>query len=209
MLKSFTRLIHPQKEDARPTWLVAGLGNPGREYRSNRHNAGFMAVDALAESLGARLSRMQANALVGQADLDGRRIILAKPQTYMNLSGQPVASLVRFYRIPFERLLVVHDDLDIPFGTLRLRSEGGSAGARGMASIIERLGTQAFPRLRIGIGRPPGSRGAADYVLEDFSRQEQAKLAAIFSTVESAVRLFIIDGIEAAMNRFNGPIQRE
>ena len=209
MLKSLTRLIHPSEEPLRPSFLIAGLGNPGREYRFNRHNAGFMAVDMLAKSMGVSLSRLQSKALVGQGNLDDKRIILAKPQTYMNLSGQPVASLIKFYRIPPERLLVVHDDLDIPYGNLRLRSEGGSAGARGMASIIERLGTKDFPRLRIGIGRPGGSREAANYVLEDFSRAEQQMLPEILACAEAAIRLFIEEGIEAAMNRYNGAVNKD
>lgn len=209
MFKSFSRLIHPSAEPGRETFLIAGLGNPGREYRNNRHNAGFMAVDALARSIGTGMTRLQSKALLGQGELDGKRIILIKPQTYMNLSGQAVSSILRYYHVPIDHLLVIHDDLDIPFGHLRLRKEGGSGGARGMASIIERLGTKEFPRLRIGIGRPGGSHDAADYVLEDFSRPEQQILPEILACVESAVRLFISGGIDAAMNRFNGPVAKE
>jgi PTH1 family peptidyl-tRNA hydrolase len=168
-----------------------------------------MVVDSLAENLGTGLTRLQSKALVGQADLDGRRIILVKPQTYMNLSGQAVVSLLRFYKVPVDHLLVVHDELDIPFGHLRLRKEGGSSGARGMASIIERLGSKDFPRLRVGIGRPNGRKGAADYVLEDFTPGEQQFLPEILKCGVSAVKIYVTDGIEAAMNRFNGPVIKD
>jgi peptidyl-tRNA hydrolase, PTH1 family len=209
MLKSISRLIHPQSEPSRQTYLIVGLGNPGREYRENRHNAGFMAIDTLANSMGVGLTRLQSKALVGQGELNGKRVILAKPQTYMNLSGQAVASLVKFYRIPLEQLLVVHDELDIPFGHLRIRGEGGTSGSRGMSSVIECLGTQDFPRLRIGIGRPAGSRDAADYVLENFARSEQQILSEVLSRAEAAIRLFIEEGIQAAMNRYNGPVNQD
>jgi len=159
--------------------------------------------------LGASLSRMQSRALVGTALLGGRRVVMAKPQTYMNLSGQPVSSLLRFYQVPMDNLMVVHDDLDIPFGRLRLRREGGSGGARGMADIITRLGTTDFARLRIGIGRPEGGRDAAGYVLDDFSRSEQELLPQVLASVCEALRLFILEGIESAMNRYNGPVLKE
>ncbi|MBA4379992.1 MAG: aminoacyl-tRNA hydrolase, partial [Anaerolinea sp.] len=166
------------------TFLIVGLGNPGREYRENRHNIGFMLVDRLALKLGARFTRLQSKSLVSSViynrvgaahstySAHGNKIILAKPQTYMNLSGQSVQGLVRFYKLPLTNLLVAHDDLDLPPGTIRIRPDGGSAGQKGMASIIERLGTDEFPRLRLGIGRPPGQMQAPDYVLQDFSAAE-------------------------------------
>jgi len=185
-------------------YLIAGLGNPGREFQNNRHNVGFMLVNRLAERLGATFSRMQSKALVTRAEYQGKRLILAKPQTYMNLSGQALGPLVRFYQVPLENLLVVYDDVDLPFGILRLRPFGGSGGQKGMQSIIQTLGTQDFPRLRIGIDRPPGRMDAADYVLQDFSKGEAESLPEILDRGVAAVLTFITDGIEAAMNEFNG-----
>ena len=149
------------------TYLIIGLGNPGREYRQTRHNVGFMFVDRLTVKLNARFTRLQSRALVASAHFQERKIILAKPQTFMNLSGQSVQGLMHFYKLPLENLLIAHDDLDLPVGTIRIRPDGGSAGQKGMLSIIERLGTADFPRLRVGIDRPPGRMDAAAYVLQD------------------------------------------
>ncbi len=184
-------------------YLIAGLGNPGREYRESRHNAGFMALDRLAARLGWSFSRLENKALVTKGEIDGHRIVLAKPQTYMNLSGQAVGPLVRFYKISMENLLVVFDDVDLPFGTLRMRPSGGSSGQKGMESIIERLGTQEFARLRIGIGRPPGNKAAAGYVLNGFSREESKELDGILDRAADAIQVFITRGLDAAMNEFN------
>jgi PTH1 family peptidyl-tRNA hydrolase len=146
---------------------------------------------------------MESKALVTKGDYQGRRVVLAKPQTYMNLSGQAAKGLVNFYKIPLSNFLVAYDDVDLPLGTIRLRPGGGSAGQRGMASIIERLGTQEFPRLRVGIGRPPGRMEAAAYVLQDFSASEKALLAEALDRATQAIQVFIVEGLEAAMNRFN------
>lgn len=193
--------ISPNKK----TYLIAGLGNPGQEYRASRHNVGFMAADRLAERLGTSFSRLESKALLAKADLNGNRIILAKPQTFMNLSGQAVASLARFYRVQHENLLVIYDDVDLPFGTIRLRPGGGSGGQKGMASIIERLGTQDFPRLRIGIDRPPGRMDAAAYVLQNFNPSEAEMLPMILDRAADAVLLFVTQGLAAAMTKFNAP----
>ena len=139
------------------TYLIIGLGNPGREYKDTRHNIGFMLVDQLAVRLDARGMKLQSKAIVISAHHEERKIILAKPQTYMNLSGQSVQGLLHFYKIPIENLLIAHDDMDIPFGTIRIRPGGGPGGQRGMASTIDHLGTKEFPRLRLGIGRPPAA----------------------------------------------------
>jgi PTH1 family peptidyl-tRNA hydrolase len=179
------------------------LGNPGREYRGTRHNVGFMLLDRLAERLGVSFSRVESRSLVTKAEYLGNKLILVKPQTYMNLSGQAVGSLLRFYKVPFERLLVVYDDVDLPLGTLRLRPGGGSAGHNGMRSIIEKSGTQEFPRLRIGVSRPPGRMEAADYVLQDFSKDETDLLQEVLTRAADAVLAFVGEGIEAAMNQFN------
>lgn len=187
-------------------FLIVGLGNPGREYRATRHNIGFMLLDRLAERLGASFSRLESKALVTKAEHDGRRIVLAKPQTFMNLSGQAVSSLIHFYKIPLENLMVVYDDVDLPLGTLRVRPGGGSAGQKGMASIIVRLGSQDFPRLRLGIGRPPGRMDAAAYVLQEFSANESEMLDQTLGRGADAVLTFVTQGLEAAMNQFNGTI---
>ena len=184
--------------------LLVGLGNPGREYKFTRHNAGFLLLDRLAAEAGVAFTRLQFKALVTTARLEGRKLILAKPQTYMNLSGQAVGALMKFYKLPPEALLVAYDDVDLPFGTLRMRPKGGAGGHKGMKSIIARLGTQNFPRLRIGIGRPPGRMDAADYVLQRFSADEQAALPAIFDRGVEAIRLFAASGLDAAMNYVNG-----
>jgi PTH1 family peptidyl-tRNA hydrolase len=204
-----SRLFNRQPEPEGGVFLITGLGNPGREYRGNRHNIGFMMLDHLADQLGVKLSRLQSKALVGSANLDGRRVILAKPQTFMNLSGDAVGALVRFYKVPLEHLLVAHDDLDLPLGTLRMRPGGGSAGQKGLGSIIQKLGTQDFPRLRLGIGRPPGRMDAADYVLQDFSPAERDMLEAGLSRACAAAQVFVREGLEAAMNQYNGVAEKE
>lgn len=187
-----------------PPYLIAGLGNPGREYQTSRHNVGFMLVDRLAALLGVAFSRVEHQALVTRGEHAGRRVVLVKPQTYMNLSGRSVGALARFYKVPVQNLLVVYDDVDLPLGVLRLRPGGGSAGQKGMKSIIEALGTQEFPRLRIGVERPPGRMAAADYVLQDFSKAQATLLPELLDRAADAALLFVTEGLEAAMNRYNG-----
>jgi PTH1 family peptidyl-tRNA hydrolase len=189
-----------------PLYLVIGLGNSGREYRQNRHNVGFLALDQLAERLGVTFSRVESKALVSKSEYQGKRLILAKPQTFMNLSGQATSALVKFYKVPLPNLLVVYDDVDLPLGVLRLRPGGGSAGQKGMASIIERLGTQDFARLRIGIERPPGRMNAAAYVLQDFSSSEQEELGATLNRAVEAILVYVSLGLEAAMNQYNSAV---
>lgn len=189
------------------TFLIVGLGNPGREYKDNRHNVGFMLVDRLTVRLGARMSRVQSKALVASVNHQDHKLILAKPQTYMNLSGRSIQGLAHFYKVPLENMIVAHDDLDLPFGTIRIRPGGGPGGQKGVASTIERLGTKDFPRLRIGIGRPPGRMDPAAYVLQDFSKSEVTLLSEILDHAADAVLTFVIDGLNTAMNKFNGEIQ--
>jgi len=186
-------------------FLIIGLGNPGREYRGNRHNIGFMVLDHLAAKMGVTFSRLESKALVAKGELNGRRLVLAKPQTYMNLSGQAVGALLRFYKVPLKNLLVIYDDVDLPFETLRMRTVGGSAGQKGMQSIIENLGSPVFPRLRIGVGRPPGQMQAADYVLQDFSTAQLETLPFVLERAVEAVATYLRDGIESAMNKYNPP----
>lgn len=191
---------------AENTYLLIGLGNPGREYKDNRHNIGFMLIDRLAVRLDARGMKLQSKAIVTTALHEGNKLILAKPQTYMNLSGQSVQGLAHFYKLPMENLLVAHDDLDLPFGMLRLRPGGGPGGQKGVASAIERLGTQDFARLRIGIGRPPGRMDPAAYVLQDFSRQDMDALSEILDRAADAALEFVVNGLDKSMNKFNGAI---
>jgi len=191
-------------ETSRPSpLLIIGLGNPGRGYRRNRHNIGFQVLDALAESVDARFTRMQANALVTDARLEGIRVILAKPQTFMNNAGQSVGSLARFFRLPPEQILAVYDDLDLPLGALRLRPGGGTGGHRGLGSIVDHLGLDDFPRLRFGIGRPPGAMDPADYVLQDFGRADEELVSSNVERAVACIRSFALEGIQAAMTRFN------
>jgi len=191
-------------------YLIVGLGNPGREYRTNRHNVGFMTLDRLVERHKLTgFTKMQSRALITTGSVAGAALVLAKPQTYMNLSGQPVGALVRFYEVPLERLLVCSDDIDLPLGTLRLRPEGGSAGQKGLESIIEHLGTKAFPRLRLGIGRPPGFKAAAGYVLRDFKGEDLDIINAALDRAVEAIESFLREGILLAMSRFNGPADKE
>jgi len=200
----FQRLFGKNVE--KETFLIVGLGNPGREYRLNRHNIGFRAIDRLAQEWRIPLGNVRNKALIGQGLWGGLRVILAKPQTFMNLSGQSVASLSRFYKIPQEKMLVIYDDLDLPLGTLRLRENGGSAGHKGMTSIIGQLGSNDFPRLRLGIGRPPGHMQVEDYVLQDFSEKEEELLSSLLDRSAEAVEIYIKNGVHAAMTQFNGTL---
>ena len=179
--------------------LIVGLGNPGREYAGNRHNVGFMTADRWAAAHALTFNKIQHHAVIAK----GRSVIVAKPQTYMNESGRAVGALVRFYKIPVEQLLVIFDDLDLPFGAIRLRADGGAGGHNGMRSIIQQLGGNQFARLRIGIGRPPGRMDPAAFVLQDFTREEAAELGALLDRAGQAIDAFLTAGITAAMNQFN------
>jgi PTH1 family peptidyl-tRNA hydrolase len=194
--------IQPLKRSG--PFLIAGLGNPGRNFEHNRHNVGFMLLNHIAVRLGENFSRVESKALVAKSSYLGERVILMKPQSFMNNSGAPISSLVRFYRVSLDNLLVAYDDVDLPLGTLRLRPSGGSAGQKGMQSIIERLGTEEIPRLRIGTGRPPGRMEAADYVLQDFPANEMDLLEETLERAVEAVLTFMQYGVEPAMNAYNG-----
>jgi PTH1 family peptidyl-tRNA hydrolase len=189
------------------SFLLIGLGNPGREYKDTRHNVGFMLIDRIAVRLNARGMKVQSKAIVMNTTHEDRKLILAKPQTFMNLSGQSVQGLAHFYKVPFTNMMVLSDDLDIPFGTIRIRASGGPGGQRGMASIIEKLGTKDFPRLRIGIGRPPGRMDPAAYVLQNFSRDEMQTLSEVLDHGAEAVFAFVTHGLNKAMNEFNGDVR--
>ena len=189
------------------SYLLIGLGNPGREYRDSRHNVGFMLVDRIAVRLEARGMKVQSKAITTTAMYEDRKLILAKPQTYMNLSGQSVQGLIHFYKLPLANVLIAYDDLDIPFGTIRIRPGGGPGGQRGMASTIEHIGTNDFPRLRIGIGRPPGRMDSAAYILQDFTRAEMKILSEIIDRAADAALEFVVNGLDKAMNKYNGSVE--
>jgi PTH1 family peptidyl-tRNA hydrolase len=205
---SWLRLLRPRVQDEPVKKLIVGLGNPGRKYAHNRHNVGFQCLERLAQAHGFSFARgalskgRRAKASVALGKIAKVGVVLARPLTYMNLSGQAVRQLANSYKLASEDILVIYDDLDLPLGTIRLRPEGGSGGHKGMRSIIEALGSQAFPRLRVGIGRPPGN-DAVGYVLSDFTADEQITLESVYEKVVAAVELFLREGIEAAMNIYN------
>jgi PTH1 family peptidyl-tRNA hydrolase len=182
--------------------LVVGLGNPGSKYQDNRHNVGFMAIDRFASAFSIKLGRVQAKAIVGKGIVGNHSVILAKPQTFMNRSGNSVGQLVRFYKLPLACLLVVYDELDLPLGALRLRQKGGAGGHNGMKSIIQHLGSE-FPRLRLGIGRPRGQMDPAAYVLQDFSTSELPVVDQMLDDALAAIESFIELGIDPAMTQHN------
>ena len=187
-------------------YLIVGLGHPGLEYKHTRHNFGFMTIEHLAGRLNVTLKRMKFKAMIAETRLDGKLVVLAKPLTFMNDSGNSVGPLTRYFKVPLGNLLVMHDDLDLPLGSVRLRPQGGSSGQRGMASIINRLGTQEFPRMRLGIGRPPGQMDPVDYVLQPFQAQEVELKKMVLDQAADAAETFIRAGIEAAMNKYNGEV---
>ncbi len=195
------------------SWLVVGLGNPGPGYAGHRHNVGQMALAELAHRVsassnsGATFKSHKANAAVAEARLSpgGPKLILAKPNSFMNLSGGPVAALLRFYDLDASRLIVLHDELDIPFDTVRLKSGGGHGGHNGVRDIAAAIGTPEFVRVRIGIGRPPGRQDAADFVLKPFTGAEREVLPSLLSDAADATELVITDGLLAAQARFHGP----
>jgi PTH1 family peptidyl-tRNA hydrolase len=184
-------------------WLIAGLGNPGPEYAGNRHNAGFMVADLLAARAGARFKRDRARAEVAVGRLAGVPVTLGKPKTFMNLSGGPVASLRSFYKIPPDLIVVVHDELDLPFAAIRLKLGGGDNGHNGLRSVTAAIGTREYYRVRLGIGRPTGRLDAADYVLRDFSVTERQLLPEVLGRAADAVQALLSGGLAAAQNEFH------
>jgi len=184
--------------------LVVGLGNPGPEYDETRHNVGFRVVELLAARAGGgRFSRHRSNADVLEGRLAGRRVVLAKPRMYMNVSGGPVAGLATYFSVPVEDLVVLHDDLDLGFGVVRLKRGGGEGGHNGLRSISASIGTRDYLRVRFGIGRPPGRQDAADYVLKRFSGAERQDLELAVDLAAAAAEALLADGLEPAQNRFH------
>jgi len=183
--------------------LIVGLGNPGAEYSGNRHNAGKMIVTGLADDFGLKLKGNRHRANIATHKLDGHSIILATLKSYMNISGLAVASLCSYYGIEPKELTVIHDDLDLPLAAIRIKKGGGSGGHNGIKSVIEVLGTQDFNRIRVGIGRPPGKKDPAEYVLRDFTVVEFAEIEVALHEAMDAVKAIVVTGISEAMNRFN------
>jgi PTH1 family peptidyl-tRNA hydrolase len=192
-------------------WLVVGLGNPGPRYAGNRHNVGQMVLDLLAERTGARFSRhARAQAVVAETRLGvlpggrpGPRVVLAKPTTYMNTSGGPVAGLAKYYGVEPSQVVVVHDEVDIPFDTIKLKSGGGEGGHNGLRDITKALGTKDYVRVRVGVGRPPGRTDTADYVLKDFSATERKDLPILVDDAADAVEMVLVEGLLAAQGKFH------
>ena len=189
----------PQKK----VFLVVGLGNPGDAYAKTRHNAGFMVLDEVAESFSIPIEKKKFDALFGRGLIEGSEVILAKPMAFMNLSGIPVQKILKYFKIPFEDMLVIHDDIDIAFGRLQIKENGGHGGHKGLKSIIETVGSNNFARLRIGIGRPEDNIGVANYVLSQFNTNEKKILDRITNIARDAVVATTCKGAKEAMNTFN------
>lgn len=188
------------------SWLVVGLGNPGNQYAKNRHNIGQMIVDELANRLDARFVQHKANAVVaeGRIVMGGDKVILAKSNGYMNTSGGPVSGLAKYFGVPTERIIVVHDELDIPFDRLKLKQGGGHGGHNGLRDIAKALNTPDFLRVRVGIGRPPGRQDPADFVLSDFNASEREQLPVLIGDAADAVTLIVREGLLEAQQRVHG-----
>jgi PTH1 family peptidyl-tRNA hydrolase len=191
--------------------LIIGLGNPGRTYANNRHNVGFMCLNYFAKTQGIRFDKKQGKARIGTGEVTGYKIVVAKPQTYMNLSGQSVSLLTRKFNINLNDLLVIHDDLDLPLGKIRIRSGGSSGGHKGIDSIINELESQDFLRLRVGIGRPTTTEGVAEiseadiiaYVLSDFTPDQKQAITKVIPRVSEAILCLVTEGLIAALNKYN------
>ena len=190
--------------------LIVGLGNPGRDYANNRHNVGFKCVDLFGREHGISLTQRGARSKLGTGEIAGIKIVLAKPQTFMNLSGEAVSALVHRYRLSPEDILVIHDDLDLPLGKIRIRERGSSGGHNGLKSIISHLGTQDFPRIRVGIAPAEGGDGAAapevdaiEHVLSDFTEAEKTVMGEAYAKAAAAIECVLTEGIAAAMNKYN------
>ena len=187
-------------------WLVVGLGNPGAQYETTRHNVGQLALDVLADRIGSRFSSHRTNARVaeGRTVPSGPKLILAKPNSFMNTSGGPVSSLVKYYSVDPDHLIVLHDELDLPFDSLRLKRGGGHGGHNGIRDIARALDTPDFSRVRIGIGRPPGQQSPADFVLKPFASAERQSLGVLLEDAADATEALVVDGLTAAQQRFHG-----
>ena len=190
-------------------YIIAGLGNPGRQYENTRHNAGFMALDALADQLGVAVEERKHKALSGKGVIGGERVLLLKPQTFMNLSGESIRAAADFYKVEPEHIMVIYDDISLNPGQLRIRKKGSAGGHNGIKSIIACLGTQEFPRIKVGVGAKPDRMDLADYVLGRFSQVEGRIMEDAAKEAGQAAQSIILDGMEAAMNRYNAKKSQE
>ena len=191
------------RADDTDRWIVVGLGNPGEKYAGTRHNVGAMVIDALLKRGAASLRSHKSGCLIAEAVLADERVVLARPTTFMNDSGRPVRELARWYKVPAQQLVVVQDELDIPFQEVRIKAGGGTAGHNGLGSIASHLGTRDFIRVRVGIGRPRGRSGAVGHVLDTFSAGERKELPFVIERAADAVSTIVEFGVERAMNEFN------
>ncbi len=192
------------RKKAPVSWLVVGLGNPGAKYENTRHNVGFMTADALAARSGEPIRRVKYHALTSEAVIGGQSVLLMKPTTFMNLSGQAVGEAARFYKIPADHVLVISDDVDLPLGKLRIRKSGSAGGHNGLKNIIQLLGTDQFPRLKIGVGgKPHPDYNMADWVLGQFQGEDKKAIDAAVARAADAVECLLADGIDRAMNQYN------
>jgi PTH1 family peptidyl-tRNA hydrolase len=192
-------------EDA--PWLVVGLGNPGREYAANRHNVGFMVADLLASRVGGKFGRHKravAEVAEGRLGFGGPKLIMVKPLTFMNLSGAPVVALAQFFKVPVDNVVAVHDELDLPYGQVRVKRGGGEGGHNGLRSMSKSLGSKEYARVRFGIGRPPGRQDPADYVLSDFSGAERKELGFLVDRTADVAEAVVLEGVEWAQNKYHG-----
>jgi PTH1 family peptidyl-tRNA hydrolase len=193
-----------EKSSGPVEWLIVGLGNPGRKYIDTRHNAGWHLLDTIVRAHhGFCFDERRSKGLLARSELVGVKVALVKPQTYMNLSGEAVAPIARFYKVPPERILVAYDDVDLPPATLRLRPKGGAGGHGGMRNLIRHFGTQEFPRIRLGVGRPPGQMPVKAYVLQKFRQDEWPAMVTTYERAAAAINIILTDGLDLAMNRFN------
>ena len=190
-------------------YIIVGLGNPSKQYEGTRHNAGFMTLDVLADRYNIDISEKKHKALCGKGVIEGNKVVLLKPQTFMNLSGESVRAAADFYRVAPEEIIVIYDDISLEPGQLRVRKKGSAGGHNGMKNIIAHLGTQDFPRIRVGVGEKPAGMDLADYVLGRFSKGERELLEEAFKEGARAAVAILCDGIESAMNQFNGKKSRE
>lgn len=184
-------------------YIIVGLGNPTKEYDKTRHNVGFSVIDVLADQIGIDVSEKKHRALCGKGMLEGQKVILAKPQTFMNLSGESVRAMVDFYKVSPDEVIIIYDDISLEPGQLRIRTKGSAGGHNGIKNIIAHLGTQEFPRIKVGVGEKPKYMDLADYVLSRFSKGEQELMDDAFREAADAVAMMISEGMDAAMNHFN------
>ena len=193
-----------KREDDRVMYIIAGLGNPTREYEKTRHNVGFEVIDVLADMLGTTVEEKKFKGLYGRGIIGGEKVLLLKPQTFMNLSGESVKAAADFYKVDHEHIIIIYDDISLDVGQLRIRKKGSAGGHNGIKNIIAHLGTQEFPRIKVGVGDKPKKMDLADYVLSRFSKEDRAAMEDAFKAAAKAVEVMITEGMDTAMNQFNG-----